>query len=163
MNRVNGKRVVPDEIRTELIYACRADVGEGVGTRVQNRPPDASPGVEFEIGPISGVYVGSVPNIDLEAPDLLYSNRDHPADGYLYVYIADIEHYKETESVELTSNYADLRLESPFFEQLSTELIEIVESLFDINSSQLRLERYPHDGGGVYFLIPLPPEPMGKS
>jgi hypothetical protein len=161
MNRVDGSRVLPEDIRRELAYACRPDVGEGIGTRVQNRPQDASPGVEFEIGPISGVFVGAVPNTDLEAPDLLYSRRDIPAEGYLYVYIADIEHYKTAESVDTTASYTDLRLESPFFERLSTELLELVEAIFDVDSDILRLERYPHEGVGVYFLIPLPPEPMG--
>lgn len=157
-----NRYALSDEIRTELSYACRPDVGQGVGTRVNNQPQETSAGVEFEIGPINGVYVGAVPNNDFEAPDLQYSKRHAPAEGYLYVYIADIEHYKESETADITSNYADLRLESPFFEWLSNELIDIVSSIFDIDSEVLRLERYPHNGGGVYFLLPLPPEPMGQ-
>lgn len=147
--------ILPADIRTEIEHALCPNVGQGVGTRAQKTPLQVSEGVEFEIDAEGGVYVGTVPYAGETPIDLEYSDRDIPADGLLYVYVADLDRHKEVTNGDLTSRFAALKYESECFRALSMELESIVEEVF--GRGDIRFERYPSDEAGAYFVLPLPP------
>ena len=154
---IQDHTIIPADIRTELEYAIRPDVGRGVGTRAKKTPLKVSDGVEFEVGAEGGVYVGAVPYDEDTPVDLEYSKTSVAAEGLLYVYVADLERHKELTNGDLTARYAALKYESEFFRALSLELQTIVEDVFDMDAGELRFERYPGDDAGDYFVLPLPP------
>lgn len=150
---VETSTIISPDIRDAIEYALQPDVGKGIGTRVTQTPIDVSDGVEFEVG-AGGVYIGCVPYNGDTGIDFEYS-APTAADALLYVYVADLEQHKEWTNGDTTAKYAALQYESEYFRALSRELATIIDEVFQVDD--IRLERYPTDEAGVYYVQPLPP------